>query len=88
MNASIERYTPERHMAVEGYSETADLPPFEVGAKVTFVSKVAEDVLPGNIAVITAVDQHEIYPLTVRVLKANGTAIDALPIKVNEVKPA
>lgn len=59
-----------------------------VGDKVRFVKGVADDVQPGQVAVIVALDSHDLYPVTVNVQKPAGQDIKSLPVALDEIEVA
>lgn len=85
MNATATPYDPERHAAIEtGNGEVCTA--FEIGSKVRFVTDVADDVKTGAVAVVTDLDAHEQFPVTVTVQKPGGADIPNLPVRLNEIE--
>lgn len=88
MTGIFDKYTPEGHLAVEGLNP-ATYEGFAVGDKVRFVTDLADDVKAGTTAVITALDDHEIYPATVSIEKtAKGKRVDDVPVSLAEIEVA
>lgn len=56
-----------------------------VGDRVKIASDLADDVKRGNIAIVTGLDTHPKYPVTVTVHKLKGNDIHNLPVGLDEI---
>jgi hypothetical protein len=80
----IDVYTPERHLTLEGLNPST-FEGFAIGDRVSITRRLAEDVDAGAVAIVTDIDDHPVYPLTVTVQRPAGQDIKGLPVAVEEV---
>lgn len=57
-----------------------------VGDRVRITRDLAQDVKRGNIGVVTALDDHPAYPVTVTVQKMAGQDVKGLPVGLDEIE--
>lgn len=55
------------------------------GDRVVFTEDVADDIKRGQVAIVTDLDDHAVYPVTVTVLKPAGQDVEGLPVKLTEI---